>query len=180
MNDVVENKIYTIDADWLIQFSTHYPIDIAPDFWEHLLTLIAEGRVFICDPVYQEIMQQDDDLSQWLQANINGAHIEEPSGEDFDFVRDRIMSQYEEKFSRWFGLEDPNGLDADPFLVATAATRGYVVVTGEGRKLIQKGSPVSKVPNACDEFGVECICTNRQDRKQSPIVDFFRDSGFRK
>ena len=171
-------KIYVLDTDWLVVAMTQYPPDIVPEFWDHLLSLIQQDRIIICDPVYQEIMYQDDDLSKWLKTNVNGALVE-PTDEDLIFVKEKIMSEYEQKFSNWFNLDDPNGLSADPFLVATAAVRKAVVVTNESKKIMQANTPISKVPNACDSFGVECICSDPKNHRQSSIVDFLRDSGFR-
>jgi hypothetical protein len=169
--------IYTLDTDVLVHAMNTYPLDISPDIWEHIGNMLSDGRILICDPVYQEIQEQEDDLSAWLKVNINGSHIEEPSAEDFAFVQDVIMQHYEERYSNWFHLEDPNGLDADPFLVATAATRNLTVVTFEQRKIMQKDTPISKVPNVCDLLNIRCI-GNEKDKKQSPILDFLRDSEF--
>lgn len=176
-NDTVE-KVYVLDTDWLIKAITDRPLDLDPEFWDHLSRLIQSERIIVCDPVYQELMEQDDDLSEWIKANSNGAHID-PDDDVLQFVKDRIMSQYQEKFSNWFSIDDPNGLAADPFLVAMAATRKAVVVTNESKKIMQANTPISKVPNACDEFGVECIFNDSKSHKQSSIVDFLRDSGFR-
>ncbi len=178
MSSNTTEKIYVLDTDWMVVAMTQYPPDIVPEFWDHLSRLIHNGQIFICDPVYQEVLHQDDDLSAWLKINANGAHID-PSDEDLTFVKDHIMSQYQEKFSNWFSIDDPNGLAADPFLVALAANKKAVVVTYESKIIMQKNTPISKVPNACDEFGIECICNDRKNHKQSPVVDFLRDSGFR-
>ncbi len=178
MSDSVYDKIYTLDTNFMVDGMALYPVDIAPDIWEHILQMINEGRIIICDPVYQEILAQDDDVSKWLKTNVNGALIE-PTEEDLQFVQDEIMAHYEEKFSKWFGLEDPNGLDADPFLVATAATRKITLVTGENKLIMQENTPLRKIPNVCEGLEVECICNDRKNTKQFPMIDFLRDSGFR-
>jgi hypothetical protein len=173
-----EGKIYTLDTDWLAHTMTNYPLDIAPEVWAHIKHLIDTGRIIICDPVYQEVLEQEDELSEWLKANI-GRALKEPGEGEFKFVEEEIMAHYEETFSNWFTLDDPNGIEADPFLVATAVVGGYVVVTGENKKIMQSNSHLSKTPNVCDFFGVPCICNNPRDSKQSPTVDFLRDSGYR-
>lgn len=177
MSNDSNGKTYVLDINWLVEAMTQYPPDIMPEFWVHLRKLIANEQIIMCDPVYQEIMEQDDELSQWVKTNINGAHVN-PSDEDLDFVKEQIMSVYEEKFSKWFDLDEPSGLLADPFIVATAAIRGAVVVTYETGKIMQIGTPISKLPNACEAFDVGCIFKDKHG-KQSPIVDFLRDSGYR-
>ena len=173
-----EEKIYTLDTDWLIHTMTHYPLDIAPEVWAHIKYLIDNGRIIICDPVYQEILEQEDELSAWLKANL-GKALREPGEKEFEFVKEEIMANYEEQFSNWFTLDDPNGIEADPFLVATAAVGGFIVVTGENRKIMQSNSHLSKTPNVCDFFSIPCIGNDPRNSKQSPTVDFLRDSGYR-
>lgn len=85
-------------------------------------------------------MEQYDELSKWVKVNIGNA-LKLPEENEFEFVATKIMAEYESKFSNWFTLDDPNGIEVDPFLVAFAATRNLIVVTGESKKTMQPWVP---------------------------------------
>ncbi len=46
---------------------------------------------------------------------------------------------------------------ADPYLVALAKVRSFVVVTEEEKMALQPNSKKTKIPNVCDSEKVRCI-----------------------
>lgn len=62
---------YLIDANTLITpFKFYYAFDLAPKFWE-LLILKGGRNIVFCKPILDEINNQGDDLSIWLNDNID-------------------------------------------------------------------------------------------------------------
>ena len=67
---IINSNTYCLDANVLIQaWQKYYSPVICPDYWKVLNQLGSEGKIFICQEVYDEIIKTDDDLSKWLKSS---------------------------------------------------------------------------------------------------------------
>ena len=63
------DRIYCLDANVLIQsWQKYYSPNICPSYWDTLNTLGEDGRIFLPEMVYEEIVRTEDDLSKWLKS----------------------------------------------------------------------------------------------------------------
>lgn len=148
-------KKYAIDSNIFISASRlYYPFDVAPAFWSQLVVR-GSNRLVIIDRIKDEILKNEDQLSEWLKQN-SGAFLSSSSG-NLDVVENysRIISsvaknpQYKE-FAR---VEFANA--ADSWLCAQAIAYSYIIVTEE--KYEPHATNKIKIPNICKEFGIPYI-----------------------
>src|SRR4051812_44655377 len=65
-----KGAIYCLDANVLIQaWQKYYSPKICPSYWEVLKDLGSQGKIFIAEEVYNEIVRTEDDLSNWLKES---------------------------------------------------------------------------------------------------------------
>src|SRR5690606_34785944 len=71
---------YCLDANVLIQaWQKYYNPKFCPDYWEILIELGKQQRIFIPELVHEEITRTEDDLSNWLKvSNLPIERIVEP------------------------------------------------------------------------------------------------------
>ena len=137
---------YVIDTSSLTALRRNYPLSIAEDIWQGLAELSAAGRLISPREVRRELEKKEDDLFKWAKAQED--LFKDPSSEDIVEAK-KIMNTFP-------GLveHDKETPDADPFVVACARSRSFVVVADE--------SPAGpgarpKIPDVCKELGVRCI-----------------------
>ena len=62
------NKKYALDANILISCNrSYYPFDIAPSFWNQLKEK-GRNKVVLIDKIRDEIYENEDELSNWLET----------------------------------------------------------------------------------------------------------------
>ena len=143
--------IYLLDSNVLIQAKNgYYSFDIAPGFWRWLELLAEEQSVLTIKAVREEIIDGNDALCDWMADLPKGFFAEPdiPVQENLRKIVTYIMQ--EKRFAehhRYAFLEK-----ADPWLIATAMTGDFTVVTHE--KKDGPGSKKVKIPAICEEFGV--------------------------
>lgn len=102
----------------------HFFPEMVPSAWRLVEEAIDDGRVIIVRAVFVELEEQDDDTSELVQRHA--AAVVEPS----EAVQKRAGE---------LALEFPQHHRrhrADPFILAEAESRGFVVVTYEGRTFV--------------------------------------------
>jgi hypothetical protein len=152
---------YCIDTSSLIHaWRRDYPPDVFQSLWTHLDGLIQAGRLYSPVEVLLELERGGDEIHQWAKAH----------GEMFlevDKEVEKTVGRIVDAFPAFLPATSSDGAWADPYVVAFAVTRGWVVVTGE--KAAGPGSKRVKIPNVCQELGVGCIC----------FLDLIRGEGWR-
>lgn len=152
---------YLIDTNSLITpYKTYYPFDFARKFWEQMKKTIENGNVVLLDLVKDEVNKGDDELSEWINGFSSSLIISHKQpviiAKYAEILRHiQMSSYYKEK-----ALLDWSKADvADPWLIATACTYGYKIITFETKNgnlsTINKSSR-AKIPDICSVFGVEC------------------------
>ena len=140
---------YCFDTSAFIHASLRaYPPLNFPSFWKNLDALIQSGKVICPKAVLTELEKKDDDLLKWAKQHHGKLIIQ----------HDQLIQTAVTGIMAGPGLQKLVDVNrdrsaADPFVVATAKTRGLILVTQEdyGKKT------AVKIPNVCDALGVKHI-----------------------
>lgn len=138
---------YCVDTSgWLDGWQRHYPNDVFPTLWQRLDERITAGEIITSEEVYVELARKDDDLHAWIQHR---KHMLVPLDEDIQTRAGELLGQYPR-------LVDTlrNRSTADPFVIATALSRGAIVVTGE---VATGRMDKPRIPDVCTVQGVRCM-----------------------
>jgi hypothetical protein len=112
--------------------------------------LTGQRRLVTVNKVFNELRRKFENvylLFGKYRKSMVVDHRENPQMLD---CNDYIFRKHPKLFDR-FSSKDP----ADPWLIAVAKVKGYVVVTDEGGKYPREG----KIPYVCSDLGVNCIGT---------------------
>lgn len=158
---------FLLDSNFFIEaHRTSYPFDVVPSFWIKVKELAEQGKIISIDKVKKELLQNKDELSDWIIDNLT---------EDFFKDTTTVVPNYatltgwvyskSEQYSATAISEFLDVDEADAWLVAFAMTYGNRIVTHE----VSKPNSKSRVmlPDAANPFNVICIKT----------VDLFRALG---
>ncbi len=152
---------YLLDTNSLITpYKTYYPFDFAKKFWDQMHQAIDRGNILILDLVYEEVKKGDDQLSEWmneLDSSLILNHIQPAIITRYAEILQHIQTSnfYKEKALLDWSKSDA----ADPWLIATACTYGYRIITFEtknGNLNIVNKSARAKIPDVCSVLGVAC------------------------
>jgi len=128
------------------------------DFWNFMEQKIGAKEVKILDIVYDEIAKGGDQLSNWLSSLKN---IELTRHAD-----STIITHYSDilNYIQNCPFYKPQALNtwsiattADPWLIATALTHSYTVITFEKSNTglsVKMPSRDAKIPDVCKQFNV--------------------------
>jgi hypothetical protein len=155
-----KQKHYLLDSNVFIEaHRRYYAFDLCPGFWECLLS--HNGQVQSIDLVRKELedktSENKDPLWAWITSNLPDTF--------FRSNADARVGQQYAKIIQWVSsssqysqqAKDDFARVADGWLIAQAKTDNFVLVTHETLdKNIKKRV---KIPNICEEFGVEYIDT---------------------
>ncbi len=149
------NDKYALDANILISSSRlFYPFDVAPAFWRQLAEK-APNRIILVDRIKDEILRNEDVLTNWLRKNMD-LFVNRASSDMnvIDSYR-RIISYVNGNLRYKESAKSSFAESADSWLCAHALAYFYVVVTEEiYEPNIRKEI---KIPNVCREFNIRCI-----------------------
>lgn len=157
---------YLFDTNIFIRSKNEMPEDIWPTFWMRIAELIRDGKIFTIEKVKEEIERGRDELTQWMKSNEVAGFYCPVDGD--------VLSKYSElqnwakntnRFTRV--ALDEFARVADAYLVATAAAKGWTIVTYETSAPNSKRRV--KIPDACNALGVSLCDLNTA----------FRDLGVR-
>ena len=153
---------YLSDTNCFIQAKNqYYGLDFCPAYWDWLLTNNRSGLVISIDRVYDEIREQQDDLSQWVAGPARSLFL--PSNDDttlanlprvFGWAQAR-QNDHGEKFYTTRAIEEFLNDPADPYLIAYAMAHSHTVVTCEGDNPSNRHKVL--IPVVCHGLNVPCI-----------------------
>ncbi|HEX8262860.1 MAG TPA: DUF4411 family protein [Allosphingosinicella sp.] len=125
-----------------------------PTLWDRFDALVADGRIVSTREVYREAVDSSfENLRDWVTAHQSVFHV--PTAAEGSFVgRIYAVRHFQQNIEQKKLLK--GGRNADPFVIAKAATEGRCVVTMEQFK--ENGA---KIPNICAHFGVDCLSLER-------------------
>lgn len=147
----MNSNTYCLDANVLIQaWQKYYSPVICPDYWIVLNQLGLEGKIFICQEVYDEIIKTEDDLSKWLkESEITVKKASET-------VIEKLKEIYQTPAHLKLVDNTKSRSLADPWIIAHAMDNNSVVVTKE-EKVTQTNSTKVKIPNVCDNLNIRWV-----------------------
>ncbi|ADL08545.1 DUF4411 family protein [Thermosediminibacter oceani] len=149
---MTNNSVYVLDANIFIHAARfYYAFDIAPAFWNALVTHAQSGRVITIDQVMKEIERGKDDLAKWIKNTFQTWCKPTTETDVIEAYRDIIkwvsnQNQFYEEAKKEFANV------ADGWLIAYAKAKGFVVVTHEQLKSEKKNKV--QIPNVCNAFNV--------------------------
>lgn len=148
---------YVFDTSSLIGAWTRtYPPDLFPGLWGEMDGLVAAGRLVAPDEVLRELEKQDDDLKDWVKDRSDRMVV--PASRAIMLEMRDVLASHPKLSMAGKG----RGI-ADPFVIALAAIRDFVVVTQERGGTAQK----PRIPSVCTARGVECISMLEVIRRES-------------
>jgi Domain of unknown function (DUF4411) len=132
-------------SGWLDGWHRYYPRDVFPSLWQNLEERVNESDIIASEEVYIEVQKKDDDLHEWMKQRKS---MLIPASESIQGRVAQILGIYPR-------LVDTlkRRSQADPFVIATAAETGSVVVTGESVGTATR----PRIPFVCQQLGIRCI-----------------------
>lgn len=155
----MDNEKLLIDANsFITPHLQFYPFDFAKSFWSQIEAQIEIGSIVILDMVKAEVLRGNDNLKDWMEHLTIGEYV--------DHRQTDIMAKYGEVLRHLQNnpCYKPSALTewsrdtvADAWLIATAATKGYTIITFETANnglSTYNPSKKAKIPTIASEFGV--------------------------
>lgn len=149
---------YILDTNILIRSKNEMPIELWPSFWSKLCQMMTDGHVLSNISVRDEINRGKDELTLWIANNAPRGFFVENDNE--------VMAKYAEvlNWANGNSIFTPLAIAefaqvADAYLVATAAAKGYVLVTNESSDPLCRRRV--KIPDACNALGVRYCDLNQ-------------------
>lgn len=102
---------YIIDTSSLVKLNRENPLDVYPSVWKKLETLVTAGRLIAPKEVFNEINQNDDQLSKW--AKLQRKMFKETTPKQIEFVQ-QILNNHPTL------IDVDRKYDADPWVIALA------------------------------------------------------------
>ena len=140
--------LYCVDTSALIDgLERYYPEEHFPALWERVDELVAAGRFFISEEVWEEVKQKDERAQEWVQPRL--AELVVRTDQAVVTATQQVLRGHELLVKNMKGRNR-----ADPFVIAVAQIRGAIVVTGEGS---DGTANRPKIPYVCNRLGLTCI-----------------------
>ena len=153
--------MYSIDSAALIDaWVRKYPPDFLPSLWDEIAALIEAGTLVSPEEVLLELERGGDDLYEWAREH---EHMFHPPTLDLQARVAHIVNA----FPSFVPDRAPDGIWADPYVIALGQEVGGAVVTSE--RLAEPNARHVQIPNVCQSLGIRCI---------TPL-EFFRERGWR-
>lgn len=141
---------YCLDTNVFIQaWNGYYAFDFFPDYWDSLDKLAQQGIIFATEEVKKEIAESDDTLKQWISSR---QYFFKPID---DSVQECLAEVFKDPTHHRLVDSIKGRSKADPWVIAHAMAEGAVVVTKE--EFAPLDTRRIKIPNVCDDLGVEWI-----------------------
>ena len=158
----MEREFFIVDANsFITPHLTYYPFDFAPSFWIQMERHIKSGRIIILDVVKEEILKGNDKLCTWMRDLEIGTfidHRQESILNNYRLVLEHVQNHPCYKPSALKEWSD--AATADPWIIATAISYGYTIVTFEkavGNLSEHNPSKNAKIPNVAEAFDAKVI-----------------------
>lgn len=141
---------FCLDTNIFIEaWKGYYSFDFFPEYWNRLDQLAMDGVVFASEEVKREIEDTDDDLKKWISPR---QHFFKPIDND---VQDCLTEIFKDPTHQRLVDTVKGRSKADPWVIAHAMAEGAIVVTKE--EFAPPGTSRIKIPNVCNDLGVEWI-----------------------
>lgn len=154
-------RVFVLDTNIFIEAARrYYAFDLAPGFWESLLTHGQKGNILSIDRVKQELDRgkDGDPLAMWADTHFRACFKKSDTQQVVSFYGQlMVWSQAHPQYTAAAKAEWAKGTNADAWVVAFAKANGHVVVTHESHD--EKAKKRVTIPAACKHLSVESIST---------------------
>jgi len=142
--------MYVFDTSPLLVLFRSYYRKRFPTLWAQFDALVASGGILSTREVLRELEDGPVDAArEW--ATTNPSVFAAPTGAEGAFVAQiYAVPHFQANIEQQKILK--GGRNADPFVIARADATNSAVVTLEQLK-----PNAAKIPNICEQFGVECL-----------------------
>ena len=149
------DRRFAIDTNILVSCHRQiYPFDMAPAFWRQL-TEKGGQKVILIDKVREEILRNDDKLSDWLKENGDSFTIKKVDTLPVIQCYSKIITVIKRNEKYKESAKADFASVADSWLCAYAMAYDEVIVTSE--KYEPEIKKKIKIPNVCKEFNLQYI-----------------------
>ena len=139
--------MYCIDTSALLHaWNDRYPIEIFTSLWNNLDSLIENEKLFAPIEVYRELERKDDEIYEWV--NQRQKMFMEPNDEVQEEIKTIVNN-----FPRFVENYSPDGIWADPYLIAHTKVIDCILITGE-TKAGPRANKI-RIPDVCEELEVD-------------------------
>ncbi len=167
-------SLFVLDTNVFVEaHRRYYAQDLCPGFWDCLTHYCSEGRVLSIDRVRDEILSNQDQLSDWVNQVPDDLFISSAEPEVVNAFTDMMdWVQRNEQFLPEAKVEFASV--ADGWLSAYARVHNAVVVTQE--IFNQDARKRVPLPNVCRQFDVDYRDTFGMLRELEVSFDWRRSS----
>lgn len=149
---------YALDANVFIEASRrYYAFAICPGFWQSLIHLHAQGRIFSIDRVKGEMADKGDDLAVWVADQILDACFETSDTAEITAAYAQLLAWVNGQAQFTAAAKAEFAEKPDAWLIAYAKATGKILVTHE--VLRPEARAKVPIPNVCVEFDVQYLDT---------------------
>ena len=170
METLPYNKPYLLDTNAFLEAKTrYYRFAFCPAYWDWLIRKNQDGIVFSLDKVKDEIHDKVPPFSTW---------VEKMDAQEFFLSSDGVQHhEFCATLNNWVNehtqyekvAKDRMLQGADLPLIVYAKMHRYTLVTQEVRAPDSKTE--IKIPDVCDEFGINCINTfDMLEKEQAQFI----------
>jgi len=139
--------VYCIDTNCILERGRNYPPAQFPTLWSRLESLITDGRLRASEEVLEELERVDEDEPTAWAKSQKSLFV------PLDLDQTNAVAQIQEEIPELVDYRAKKS-GGDPFVIALALVRGYVVLTQE-----KKSGPPSRprIPNACERYKIRYV-----------------------
>lgn len=160
------SNCYIIDTSSLVKLNRDNPLDVFPSIWDKLKGLIDDDKLIAPKEVFNEINQNDDQLSKWTKTQKK--MFKEPTPRQIELVKE-ILDKYPSL------IKTERRYDADAWVIALAielATNPQKTIVSIKRIVVSeeklRGDKI-RIPLVCDKYEIENM----------DIITMFRTEGWK-
>lgn len=160
------SNCYIIDTSSLVKLNKDNPLDVFPSIWDKLKGLIDNDKLIAPKEVFNEINQNDDQLSKWIKTQKK--MFKEPTPRQIELVKE-ILDKYPSL------IKTERRYDADAWVIALAielATNPQKTIVSIKRIVVSeeklRGDKI-RIPFVCDKYEIENM----------DIITMFRTEGWK-
>jgi hypothetical protein len=149
---------YAVDANVFIEANRrYYSFGICPGFWQSLIYLHTQGRIFSIDRVRDEMVGKGDQLAAWAADNVLDGCFESTDTPEIIAAYAELVARVHAQPQFTAAAKAEFAQEPDAWLIAYARVTGKTIVTHEVyNEEIKRKVPI---PNVCEAFDVDYVDT---------------------
>ncbi|MCA9095952.1 MAG: DUF4411 family protein [Planctomycetaceae bacterium] len=152
------NRRYVLDANSFIEAKNrYYGFDICPGFWTTLVSQNEAGRVCSIDRIERELIEWNDEIKSWIKDRAPESFFKKTEDIEVIEMYGKMVGWVNSEMQFTPAAKSEFLSVADGWVTAYAKVNDLVVVTHEA--FAPEAKNRVKMPNVCEEFGIEYVNT---------------------